>query len=399
MAKTGGEYVLVQNASELKDGTRLLIIGTRTKTDTENNTETKTKYALSANNSMMGGGKGGTKVDDDKFSTSEEDGVAGRECITYENVPEGVQEIILEQVDGGWYLNVDKDENSNKLYLYATEKKQKESDPEEDDENTSGFNFDEMMEMFMPSTGLKVGTTADAEAEDDDFGLNDYPVNLSGFTRARSLLDNLVLTIGRLVLTIGRLVLTIGRLVLTIVFCRPSGAILWVERFYRGDAPAYILSPLRGLYVHNNRPKLIFNCYFPFFSRFDNQSNCVLFGFILFFQLHWAVIQRVGLGVVDLHHHGGDALAEDAYLTGGTPREVDDAATSKGSAVVYFHYHHAVVGGVGHLEQRAKLMRAVGAGQTVVVQALAAAGQPPRGSLAIVGGDALLRLAYGQTKG
>ena len=38
------------------------------------------------------------------------------------------------------------------------------------------------------------------------------------------------------------------------------GYIVGGGRFYRGDAPAYILSPLRGLYVHHNRPKLISSC-------------------------------------------------------------------------------------------------------------------------------------------
>ncbi|MBR2235677.1 MAG: hypothetical protein IJ892_11570 [Prevotella sp.] len=155
--KNVGEYVLVQNDNELENGTRLLIIGTRTKTDTENNTETKTKYALSANNSMMGGGKGGTKVDDDKFSTSKK---GNRECITYENVPEGVQEIILEkQTDGSWYLNVGKDENGNPVYLYASVKAKEEGETNtEGSGNGGGFNMDEMMEMFNPSSGLKVGT-------------------------------------------------------------------------------------------------------------------------------------------------------------------------------------------------------------------------------------------------
>ena len=157
--KNVGEYVLVQDASELKNGTRLLIIGTRTKTDTENNTETTTKYALSANNSMMGGGKGGTKVDDDKFSTSEEEGFEGRECIKYEDVPEGVQEIILEkQTDGSWYLNVGKDENGNPVYLYASVKAKEEGGTTTGSGNGGGFNMDEMMEMFNPSSGLKVGT-------------------------------------------------------------------------------------------------------------------------------------------------------------------------------------------------------------------------------------------------
>ena len=156
--KNVGEYVLVKNSSELEEGTRLLIIGTRTKTDTENNTETKTNYTLGANNSMMGGGKEGKKVDDEKITIKDD----GRECIKYEDVPEGFQEIILEQAGDGWYLNVGEDENGDKLYLYASVKeKDNTSEGSQQGGGTQGgggFNMDEMMEMFMPSSGLKVGT-------------------------------------------------------------------------------------------------------------------------------------------------------------------------------------------------------------------------------------------------
>ena len=111
------------------------------------------------------------------------------------------------------------------------------------------------------------------------------------------------------------------------------------------------------------------------------------------------LLQCVACRVVDFHNNGGDALAEDAYLAGGTPREVNDATATKGAAVGHSHNDDTIIGGIGHLEQRAKLMCAMGAGEAVVVQSLTAAGKPPGGSLAIVGGNARLRLADGQTKG
>ena len=149
--KNVGEYVLVENANELEDGTRLLIVGTRSKDDNDSN------YAMSSNNSMMGGGKGGNTIDNDKITTNDE----GRERILFEDVPDGTQEIILEKEGDIWYLNVGKDENGDKLYLYASLKAKEEGD-DEGGGNTSGFNMDEMMEMFMPSSGLKVATKAAA---------------------------------------------------------------------------------------------------------------------------------------------------------------------------------------------------------------------------------------------
>ena len=145
-----GDYVLMKEGDVIKEGTRLLIMGTRTKD------EEKTNYTLGANNSEMGGGKEGKKVDNDKITTNAD----GRECIKYEDVPEGFQEIILEQAEDGtsWYLNVGEDENGEKLYLYASVKEKSEETNPEGSENGGGFNMDEMMEMFMPSSGLKVGT-------------------------------------------------------------------------------------------------------------------------------------------------------------------------------------------------------------------------------------------------
>ena len=144
-----GDYVLTTKTSDLKDGTRLLLVGTRVKDDTN------TDYVMGENNSMMGGGKSGSKIT-----------ISG-DRIPYEDVPNGTLEVVLEKVDDTfWYLNAGEDENGNKLYLYASVKAETEqTDPEGSGSGTgtgtgsgSGFNMDEMMEMFNPSAGLKVGT-------------------------------------------------------------------------------------------------------------------------------------------------------------------------------------------------------------------------------------------------
>ena len=146
--KNVGEYVLVDDVSELDEGTRLLIVGTRTKDGEETN------YITGSNNSMMGGGKSGNKINNDKIAVHK----LGKLSILYNDVPENSQEIILEKSEDGdgWYLNVGEDENGDKLYLYASEKEKEESSDDEE----GGFNFDELMEMFSPSSGLKVGTKA-----------------------------------------------------------------------------------------------------------------------------------------------------------------------------------------------------------------------------------------------
>ena len=103
-------------------------------------------------------------------------------------------------------------------------------------------------------------------------------------------------------------------------------------------------------------------------------------------------------GVIDGNLDVGDAPAEDAELTGGTPGEVDDATTAEGSTVVDLDHHLLSVAGVDHPEPRAKGMRTVCTGETVVMQALATACHATRGPLAVVRGDALLCLADGHTK-
>ena len=142
-----GEWVLTKSTDELYDGARLVLVGTRVKEDKENNNNKEyTDYMMVENNAMMGGGKNGSKITFDADDTN-------KETIESETVikKKGL-EVVLEKDGDLWKLNVGKDENDTPLYLYATAKK---SDEESND----------MMEMFMSSTGLKVGTEADALAE------------------------------------------------------------------------------------------------------------------------------------------------------------------------------------------------------------------------------------------
>ena len=149
-----GEWVLTtqEEASELKEGTRLVLVGTRVKDDKA------TDYMMVENNAMMGGGKNGSKIEfnEPKIPSST---VTSKKGL----------EVVLEQAEDGtsWYLNVGQDENGEKLYLYASEKKKEESQNDDENQNTGGFNMEEMMEMFNPSSGLKVGTKAGTVNKED----------------------------------------------------------------------------------------------------------------------------------------------------------------------------------------------------------------------------------------
>ncbi len=150
-----GDYVLTTSTEELSKGTRLILAGTRVKEGKED-----TDYIMVENNSMMGGGKNGSKIDNDKF-------VDKKTKIPCANAPKGTLEVVLEDAGVGyWYLNVGEDENGTPLYLYASEEEKEESqNTGNNNQNTGGFNIDEMMEMFNSSSGLKVGTMANATVD------------------------------------------------------------------------------------------------------------------------------------------------------------------------------------------------------------------------------------------
>ena len=140
-----GEWKLTTSTDDLEDGTRLVLVGTRVKEDKENNNNKEyTDYMMVENNAMMGGGKNGSKIE---FEDSNKETIPSSTVTSKKGL-----EVVLEKDGDLWKLNVGKDENDTPLYLYATAKK---SDEESND----------MMEMFMSSTGLKVGTEADALAE------------------------------------------------------------------------------------------------------------------------------------------------------------------------------------------------------------------------------------------
>lgn len=161
-----GDYVLTTSTDDLENGTRLILAGTRVKEDKETSEKTYTDYIMVENNAMMGGGKNGSKYvfDDDDVT---------KEKIPCEKRPKGTLEIVLEQVEnetGKWYLNVGEDENGEKLYLYASDSSEVEEESEGEGEGEGGnqFDFSKIMEMFSSSSGLKVGTKAEAISEEVD---------------------------------------------------------------------------------------------------------------------------------------------------------------------------------------------------------------------------------------
>ncbi|MBR4238202.1 MAG: hypothetical protein IKQ03_02100 [Prevotella sp.] len=154
-----GDWVLTTSSEDLKEGTRLVLVGTRVKEDKETAEKTYTDYMMVENNAMMGGGKNGSKIefaaDDTDKETIESSTVTSKKGL----------EVVLEQAEDGtsWYLNVGTDENDTPLYLYASVKEESSDNQNEQSGGTTGtggggFNMDEMMEMFNPSSGLKVGT-------------------------------------------------------------------------------------------------------------------------------------------------------------------------------------------------------------------------------------------------
>lgn len=161
-----GDWVLTTSSEDLKEGTRLVLVGTRVKEDKETAEKTYTDYMMVENNAMMGGGKNGSKIefaaDDTDKETIESSTVTSKKGL----------EVVLEQAEDGtsWYLNVGTDENDTPLYLYASVKEESSDNQNEQSGGTTGtggggFNMDEIMEMFNPSSGLKVGTKEGTTSE------------------------------------------------------------------------------------------------------------------------------------------------------------------------------------------------------------------------------------------
>ncbi len=160
-----GEWKLTTKTEDLKEGTRLVLVGTRVKVDKETADETLTDYMMVENNAMMGGGKNGSKITFDADDTN-------KETIESETVKnkKGLQ-VVLEKADKNgtsWYLNVGTDENDTPLYLYASDTSEEENgegEGEGEDEEGNKFDMKKMMEMFSPSSGLKTGTMEAATAD------------------------------------------------------------------------------------------------------------------------------------------------------------------------------------------------------------------------------------------
>ena len=158
-----GEWKLTTSTDDLKEGTRLVLVGTRVKVDKETAKETLTDYMMVENNAMMGGGKNGSKIEFDDDDTD-------KETIKSETVikKKGL-EVVLEKADENgtsWYLNVGTDENDTPLYLYASDTSEEENgEGEGEGEGGNKFDMKKMMEMFSPSSGLKTGTMAAATAD------------------------------------------------------------------------------------------------------------------------------------------------------------------------------------------------------------------------------------------
>jgi hypothetical protein len=148
-----GDYVLTKNTDDLEDGTRIILVSTRVKDDKE------TDYVMVENNAMMGGGKNGSKFEFKDTS---------KEKIACEDRPKGTFEVVLEKDENNadiWYLNVGEDENGTPLYLYASDSSEVEEEGEGEGDDEGGdnkFDINKIMEMFNSSSGLKVGTRAEA---------------------------------------------------------------------------------------------------------------------------------------------------------------------------------------------------------------------------------------------
>ena len=156
-----GEWKLTTTTDSLFEGTRIVLAGTRVKKDKESNKETYTDYMMVENNAMMGGGKNGSKIEFDAADT-------GKTTIESETVikKKGL-EVVLEQAEDGtsWYLNVGQDENGKNLYLYASDTSEDKEEGEGDGQGDNKFDFNKIMEMFSPSSGLKVDTMSVANKD------------------------------------------------------------------------------------------------------------------------------------------------------------------------------------------------------------------------------------------
>lgn len=103
-------------------------------------------------------------------------------------------------------------------------------------------------------------------------------------------------------------------------------------------------------------------------------------------------------GMHALHPHDGYALRKNAEIPCSAVGEVDDASASVRTAVGDTHNDLFAVAFVGDAQQCAEGIGAVGAGETVVMQALSAACARARGTFRIERSLACLRLSADKGK-
>lgn len=109
-------------------------------------------------------------------------------------------------------------------------------------------------------------------------------------------------------------------------------------------------------------------------------------------------LERYLGGMHALHPHDGYALRKNAELPCSAIREVDDASASVRTAIGDTHDYLFAVALVGDAQQCAEGIGAMGAGETVVMQALAATCARASGTLRIERGLARLRLSADKGK-
>lgn len=109
-------------------------------------------------------------------------------------------------------------------------------------------------------------------------------------------------------------------------------------------------------------------------------------------------LERYLGGMHALHPHDGYALRKNAEFPCCAVREVDDASASVRTAIGDTHDDLFAVALVGDAQQCAEGIGAVGAGETVVMQALAAACARARGTFRIERSLACLRLSADKGK-
>ena len=109
-------------------------------------------------------------------------------------------------------------------------------------------------------------------------------------------------------------------------------------------------------------------------------------------------LERYLGGMHALHPHDGYALRKNAELPCSAVGEVDDASASVRTAIGDAHDDLLAVALIGDAQQCAEGIGAVGAGETVVMQALAAACARARSTFRIERSLACLRLSADKGK-